>query len=60
MGDWQGLKNIWFDNTGSAQMQGKPAIYQDKLVAGVKDSFLAMSFSEPSGLGAIVPDWIVW
>jgi hypothetical protein len=60
MGDWQGLKNIWFDNTGSAQMQGKPAISQDKLVAGVKDSFLAMSFSEPNGLGAIVPDWIVW
>lgn len=60
VGDWQGQHNIWFDNQGSAQMQGKPAIYQDKLVAGVKDSFLAMSFSEPSGAGAIVPDWIVW
>jgi Zinc carboxypeptidase len=60
MGDWQGLHNIWFRNTGSAQMQGKAAIYQDKMVAGAKDSFLKMAFSEPNGTGAIVPDWIVW
>ena len=39
MGDWQGQHNIWFRNTGSAQLQGKAAPYQDKLVAGVKDSF---------------------
>jgi Zinc carboxypeptidase len=60
IGDFQGQHNIWFRNTGSAQMQGKPAIYQDKMVAGVKDSFVVMALSEPHGAGEIVPDWIVW
>jgi hypothetical protein len=60
MGDWQGQQNIWFRNTGSAQLQGKAVPYQDKLVAGVKDSFVVMALSEPNGAGAIVPDWIVW
>lgn len=60
MGDWQGQHSIWFRNTGSAQLQGKAVPYQDKLVAGVKDSFVVMTLSEPSGAGAIVPDWIVW
>ncbi len=60
MGDWQGQHNIWFRNTGNAQLQGDAVPYQDKLVAGVKDSFVVMAFSEPSGPGAIVPDWIVW
>jgi hypothetical protein len=60
MGSWQGQSNIWFRNTGSAQLLGKAVPFQDKLVAGVKDSFTVMALSEPSGAGAIVPDWIVW
>ena len=60
VGDWQGQHSIWFRNTGSAQLQGKAVPYQDKLVAGVKDSFVVMALSEPSGAGAIVPEWIVW
>lgn len=60
MGDWEGQHNVWFRNTGSAQMQGKAAIYQDKLVAGVKDSFIQMTLSEPAGSGPRVPEYIVW
>lgn len=60
MGDWQGQHNIWFRNTGSAQLQGKAVPYQDKLVAGVKDSFIQMTLSEPSGSGPQVPEYIVW
>jgi hypothetical protein len=60
VGDWQGLHDIWFRNTGSAQLAGKAVPQQDKLVAGVKDSFVVMALSEPSGTGAIVPDWIIW
>jgi hypothetical protein len=60
VGDWQGQHNIWLRNTGSAQLAGDAVPQQDKLVAGVKDSFAVMALSEPSGTGAIVPDWIVW
>jgi hypothetical protein len=60
MGDWEGLHEVWFRNTGSAQLQGKAVPYQDKLVAGVKDSFVVMAQSEPQGVGAIIPSWILW
>ena len=60
IGDWQGQQNIWFRNTGSAQLVGKAPLEQAKLVAGVKDSFVQMVFSEPSGAGSIVPSWIIW
>ena len=60
MGDWQGQHNIWFSNTASAQLLGHAVVDEDKLDAGVKDSFVVMALSEPSGSGACVPDWIQW
>jgi hypothetical protein len=60
MGDWEGLHNVWFRNTGSAQLQGKAVPMQDKLEAGVKDSFIQMALSEPAGTGPFVPVWMQW
>ena len=60
MGDWMGQHNIWFNTSGSAQMMGHTVPDELLLDQGVKDGFVAMALSEPSGSGAIVPDWVQW
>jgi hypothetical protein len=60
MGDWQGQTNIWFQNRGSDQMLGHTVPDEELLDQAIKDGFLVMANSEPSGLGPIVPDWILW
>lgn len=60
VGDWQGLKNVWFKTSTSAQMVGKAPPDQDKMVAGVKDAILVMIASEPKGTGAVVPEYLKW
>ena len=41
-------------------MMGHAVADEHQLDAGVKDGFVAMALSEPSGSGAIVPDWVQW
>ncbi len=60
MGDWQGLHEHLVPQHRLRPVAGQGLPFQDKLVAGVKDSFVVMALSEPNGMGAIVPDWIVW
>lgn len=60
MGDWDGQHNIWFRNTGSAQLQGNAVVQQDVLVAGVKDVIDQMILSEPAGGSPHFPDWFGW
>lgn len=60
IGDWQGLKDVWFMTSSRAQMAGIAPPDQDKLVAGVKDATLKMIASEPVGPGAVVPEFLKW
>ncbi|MEI6531136.1 MAG: M14 family zinc carboxypeptidase [bacterium] len=60
MGDWMGFKNIWFRNTGAAQMVKQAPPDQDVMVKGVKDGLVVMIQSEPYGPGSSVPEWMNW
>ena len=60
VGDWQGLKDVWFFTSGYVQMSGKVPPDQDKIVAGTKDAILEMIKSEPHGDGPVVPEYFKW
>lgn len=60
LGDWEGFHNIWFRNTGAAQMVNRAPPDQDMMVKGVKDGLVVMIQSEPYGPGPSVPEWMNW
>lgn len=58
MGDWQGHENVWFKNTGRAQMVGIAPPDMDLMCEGTKDAIVVMIQSEPFGNGPKVPDYL--
>ncbi|MGE5632067.1 MAG: M14 family zinc carboxypeptidase [Caulobacteraceae bacterium] len=60
IGDWNGLKDIWFKNTTRAQMSGLAPPEQSLMVEGAKNAILKMISSEPKGSGPKVPDYLTW
>ncbi|HOG60904.1 MAG TPA: hypothetical protein PKX76_06275, partial [Flexilinea sp.] len=60
VGDWQGLKDVWFKTTSRAQMVRTAPPDQDKLVEGTKNAILELIKSEPNGDGPVVPEYLKW
>lgn len=60
VGDWQGLKDVWFKTNSTAQMVRTAPPDQDKLVEGTKNAILELIKSEPYGEGPVVPEYLKW